>query len=515
MPAHLNPPLPRRLALAACLAAACGLTLCARADLLSPAAIHGKRVLLVTGASNPAAPSDDAAVRAHLEAMGLTVTTVRDTDPASRARGEDLVIISASVDPFAMREAYRHEAVPVLTWSATSYPYLAMTGPVRHRDFDIIEPIQHFAQSFTDLYGYCVNATNPIARAAGLPAQMFGTLYLQPLETCWGRPGPASQVVAIFEGNPDKAAVFTYEKGATMIGGTIAPARRVGFYLGRDDFHLLTAAYGPAARDPAERTWYVGLKLFDACVRWALSPPPAPPRFDPAALHARLAKAAAGVKLLYVMRKHGGEGLEADEHNVAYLRKLGFTVTVADQVDPQSMARGQNAVIISATCSKYKLTGKYRDVPIPLMCYEGLAADAFYMAGRDRYVDYGEHGEEKESDDPPEDYLDIVNAWSPLAAGLPAGAVRFITEPGTLKWATPSRAALVIATLPFAPKQCAIFGYEKGATMAYDHVAPARRLLFPLDNPAFDQLTPSGLALYDAAVLWLISPPETGGNGGH
>ncbi len=478
-----------------------------RAGLIPAAALHGKKVLLVTGASGPDDPSDDAAVRGHLEALGFTVTLASDRDPASRADGEDLVVISSTVNPYVLGDAYRNVPVPVLTWSATSYPPLGMTGPRRHHDFDIIEPVQHYAQSFADLYGYCVNATNPIARAAGLPAQMFGTLYLQPLETCWGRPGPASQVVAVFEGNPDKAAVFTYEKGASMFGLT-APARRVGIYLGRDDFHLLTAAYGPAARDPNERTWYVGLKLFDAALRWAVSPPPAPPRFDPAALHARLAQAASGVKLLYVMRKHGGEGLEDDIHNVAYLQNLGFKVTVADQVDPESMAQGQDAVIISATCSKFKLTRKYRNVRIPLMCYEGLAADAFYLAGRDRYVDYGEHGEEKESDDPPENYLSIVNAWHPMAAGLSAGPVEFTKDPGTLKWAWPSRAAIVIATLPYAPRQCAIFGYEKGATMAYDHVAPARRLLFPLDNPAFDNLTPDGLALYDAAVLWLISPPK-------
>jgi hypothetical protein len=38
-------------------------------------------------------------------------------------------------------------------------------------------------------------------------------------------------------------------------------------------------------------------------------------------------------------------------------------------------------------------------------------------------------------------------------------------------------------------------------------VAPARRTLFPIDNPAFDDLTPEGHTLFDAAVLWTISPP--------
>ncbi len=476
----------------------------------SPPALQGRRILFVAGAPDAGAPSDDAAVKAHLEALGATVSLAADTDPEARAVGQDLVVISATVNPYALRAAYRGVSVPVFTWSAPSYPALGLTGPRRHKDFDIIEPTQHFAESFTDLYGYCVNARNPIAQAAGLPAQMFGTLYLQPTESCWGRPGPGAQVVAIFEGNPDKAALFTYEKGATLFDGAVAPARRVGFYLGRDNFHLLTAAYGPAAADPDQRTWYVGLKLFDAAVAWALSPPPPPPAHDAAALHAALARAAQGRKLLFVERVHGGEGREADEHNVAYLRALGFAVTVADQDDPATMAQGQDLVVISATCSKYKLTNKYRDVPSPLMCYEGLMADSLYFAGRDRYVDYGEHGEEKESDDPPENYLDIVGAWHPLAAGLPAGPVRFTKEPGTLKWATPARGALVIATLPFAPQQCAIFAYDTGATMAEDHVAPARRLLFPLDNPAFDDLTPDGLALYDAAVQWLLGAPAHG-----
>lgn len=504
----MNPIFSNRFFFAAFLCAALLLVLPPRAaaDLLPVSALQGKKALLVTGAPDPEHPSDDALVKAHLEALGFLVTETLDTDPAPAA-GQDLVVISSTANAHLLRRAYQNSPVPVFTWNAADYPNLGLTGPVRHRDFEVIEPVQFYAQSFSVLYGYCISATNPIARAVGLSAQEFGTLYLQPMTAGWGDPGPAAGVVATFDGDPHKAALFTYEKDAALWNARPAPARRVGFYLGDDNFHLLTYVAGPAANDPDQRAWYVGRALFDAAIRWAVSPPPPAPKFDPAALHAALAQAAAGKKILFVERKDGGEGREADEHNVAYLRQLGFTITIADQTDPQSIAAGQDAVIISATCSKYKLTNKYQRARIPVMCYEGLYSDVLWLSGRNRYTDYGEHGEEKESDDPPENYLDLVGAWSPLAAGLPDGPVEFTKSLGTLKWAVPSRGATVIATLPNAPRQCAIFGYEKGATMANDHLAPARRLLFPLDNPSFDDLTPAGLALYDAALLWVISPP--------
>ena len=165
-------------------------------------------------------------------------------------------------------------------------------------------------------------------------------------------------------------------------------------------------------------------------------------------------------------------------------------------------------IIISATNSKYKTTNKYRDAKIPLICLEGLMADTLKMAGRRRYLDYGEHGEPKESEDPPEAYLEIVNSSHPMAAGLKNGYVKFIKEADVLKWATPAPSATIIATLPNSFHERAIFGYEKGAAMADEFVAPARRTMFPIDNPAFDDLTEAGHVLFDAAILWTITPPQ-------
>ncbi|MGH8190794.1 MAG: hypothetical protein ACREP2_05045 [Rhodanobacteraceae bacterium] len=467
-------------------------------------AIKGKTVLLVTGTRPPGAPNDDALVRSHLESLGFRVKTVPDTAPESADQGTSLIVISSTADAHRLGDRYADAQIPIFTWNTFDYPNLGMTGPVLHRDFDVVDPTQDYADSFMVLYGYGANTTSDISKAVGLKPQLFGTLFLEPAHAGWGKPGPGATVIADFDGSRNMAAVFTYERDASLANGQVASARRVGFYLANGNFHLLTAVYGPPARDPQLRSWAIGLKLFDAAIRWAVSPPAPIAPYDPSALNARLSRVARGKKVLYVERVHGGEGREADEHIVAHLGALGFDVSVADQTDPQSRAVGEDLVIISSTCSKYKLANKYADVKIPVISLEGLYSDVLHFSGRHRYVDYGEHGEERESDDPPDRYLDIVGAWNPMAAGLSPGLVAFTRHPGVLKWADPLPDAIVIATLPNEPTECAIFGYPKGSVMADGFVAPARRALLPLDNPSFDDLTPQGNALFDAVVLWTI-----------
>jgi hypothetical protein len=476
----------------------------AQAALAPWSALHGKTVLFVTGGADSPEPNDDALVREHLRQLGFAVREVDAGAPESAADGASLIVLSSTADANALGTKYAHAPLPIFTWNTYDYPNLGLTGPVLHRDYEVIDPIQHYAESFAVLYAYGANLTSEISRAVGLRPQLFGTLYLEPETAGWGRPGPGGTVIADFMGQRSHAAVFTYERDASLANGGTAAARRVGFYLGSDDFHLLTAAYGPAASDPNMRRWAIGLKLFDTALRWAASPPPALPAYDPAALDATLRRIAPGKKVLFVERVNTMEGKEADEHIVAHLRSLGFTVTVADQSDPETRARGQDLVIVSGTCSKWKLANKYADVAVPVISLEGLMSDTMHFSGYDRYRDFGEHGEERESDDPPENYLNIVGAWSPMAAGLKPGLVKFENTPGVLKWARPLPDATVIATLPGEPWECAIFGYPKGALMADGFIAPARRALLPLDNPTYDDLTPQGSALFDAVVLWTI-----------
>jgi hypothetical protein len=84
-----------------------------------------------------------------------------------------------------------------------------------------------------------VNAPHPLA--AGLPAGLVNVVQKGgPMN--WGRPGPGAIVIATFPGELDKSPFFAYEKGATMDGENLAPARRVTIFLDNTTFPVLWAA---------------------------------------------------------------------------------------------------------------------------------------------------------------------------------------------------------------------------------------------------------------------------------
>ncbi len=153
-------------------------------------------------------------------------------------------------------------------------------------------------------------------------------------------------------------------------------------------------------------------------IRWALTLPVAPRAYDPAATKSALAAAAKGKKLLFVRRLDTPEGEESDDHMAEHFKEAWLHRQPGGSGRSLTVWRlGEDVIVISATNSKYKLANKYRDAKAPVLCLEGLMADTLKMAGRRRYIDYGEHGEEKESEDPPESYLEIVNSaitpWRP------------------------------------------------------------------------------------------------------
>ena len=293
-----------------------------------------------------------------------------------------------------------------------------------------------------------------------------------------------------------------------MIGSSVAPARRVGLFLGNNSWSILSDAQGPAARDPKEFAWFSGRRLVDAALRWAVTPPAMPVSLTESEQRAALMKAAKGKKVLFVRRYDlpWPDNEASDQAQLAWLKQLGFVVSTADHMEPDSRAANHDLVILSASTNKYKLGTKYSDARIPVVLLEAKAVDALGMVTRRRNVDYGVN-DHKESLYPPENYVNIVRSYHPVAAGLSPGSVKMYKTPGVLAWSRPPAGAEVIATIPNQPDHATMFVFEQGATMAYDAIAPARRALFPMDAPRFPDLTPEGLRIYSAILLWAISGP--------
>jgi len=191
----------------------------------------------------------------------------------------------------------------------------------------------------------------------------------------------------------------------------------------------------------------------------------------------------------------------SDDHAIAYLESLGFIVTKANESTPIDTAKNQDFVIISETVDAVDVSQKYRYLSIPLLTFENDLLGELGMTGLKNGRDYGTEEEQR--------FMWLVNAPHPLAAGLDAGIQNVLDdEHCKMNWGKPGLGATTIATIRGEPEKATIFGYEKGATMNGEFLAPARRISFFLWQDTFDHLRPEGLALFRAAVLWAVTKPE-------
>ncbi|MBO9535513.1 hypothetical protein [Herbaspirillum sp.] len=213
----------------------------------------------------------------------------------------------------------------------------------------------------------------------------------------------------------------------------------------------------------------------------------------PAASHA--APPAAAKKILLVVRMEG-KSLPIDQKIQQHLASRGYIVTLHSQYAPVEAAQDSDLVILSSTVRSRDLLGAYRNVTVPMLTWESDLLDDLGMSGKHADTDFGKTEKER--------YVWLVNAPHPMAAGLPAGVINVYEKPAPMNWGKPGLGASIIATLYGHPDKAVIFGYEKGATMDYESLAPARRVMFFLDNETFPNLSASGLKLFDAAVDWAV-----------
>lgn len=254
----------RRLLLTFLAAAGLAVAATAPAAPVDPTVAHGKTVLYVANMTKlerarAAVPLDprriatletwrrnDTALVAWLTGLGFRVTQADETAPAA-TRGVDLIIVSETIDALEVANKYRTVPVPLITFENDILGDLAMTAQKNHRDYGTDDD-----QRFVEI----VNAPHPLA--AGLAAGVQNVLTDEHFKMNWGKPGLGAVTIATLRGEPDKAAIFAYERGATMNGEALAPARRVSFFLWQDTFEALRPE---------------GLALIRAAVLWAATPP--------------------------------------------------------------------------------------------------------------------------------------------------------------------------------------------------------------------------------------------------
>lgn len=212
-----------------------------------PAGSRG-RVLLVVGRL-PLADGDDL-VQKRLETLGFAVApaaalTVRSGDAAgcalvavsSTARAEQISATGVS----GMKSLFRDLPVPLLVWEPRLFSDLGLaSGATYGVDW---AASQHPGRLRV------VDPAHPLAAGLTGPIEVLSG----PERVSWGRVGRGVRPVAVFDDQPERAALFAVEAGDVLEGGLPAPARRVGAFL-----------FGSAV----SRLTPVGWRLFDAAAAW-------------------------------------------------------------------------------------------------------------------------------------------------------------------------------------------------------------------------------------------------------
>ncbi len=177
------------------------------------------------------------------------------------------------------------------------------------------------------------------------------------------------------------------------------------------------------------------------------------------------------------------------------LLSLGYTVTVIDDsASTTSNSIGKALVLISSTVGSSNVNNKFRNVTVPVMLWEqALQDDMRMVSGNNRGTDNNET------------QINIVNSSHPLAAGLSSGLVTVVTSNRTFSYGEPNNNAIGIATIDNNSNRYVIYGYDTGAGMYNNLNAPARRLMFFLEDTTAANLNTDGWALFDAAINWVTN----------
>ncbi|MBI1228411.1 MAG: HYR domain-containing protein [Bacteroidetes bacterium] len=179
------------------------------------------------------------------------------------------------------------------------------------------------------------------------------------------------------------------------------------------------------------------------------------------------------------------------------LEQLGLDVTVksANYVST-SDANGKGLVVISSTINSGDVTGKFKNVAVPVVTWESYILDDMKMTGSVAQTDYGQNSSYNS--------ITITDPSHPLAAGL-SGTVKVLEWSSWFRWGwTTQSSAAKVAKVAGQEAWYGIFGFDKGQAMQGGFIAPERRVSLFMDDETPAYLTSDGKKLFDNAIEWAI-----------
>ena len=206
----------------------------------------------------------------------------------------------------------------------------------------------------------------------------------------------------------------------------------------------------------------------------------------------------------------------ADDNIRLRLESFGNTVTpVFAPASTTADALGKDAVIISSTVTSADVAAKFRDVTAGVMNWE----QALQQQSRQNLLT--ETAERASDGAFTQLTITPTGASHPLAAGLAAGTYTVTTAGGAFSYGNSSgfgAGAVGVAVrgdgTGAEANRFGIYGYAAGSLRPDGTMSPGDRVMFFLSDANFNQLTPTGLQLFDAAAGFVgaaIPEPTIGG----
>ena|GEM_PF-1383738 len=217
-----------------------------------------KTALLVVGSSDdePTLKPGDAAIRDRLEELGLSVVVQRAKNVTDGdIEGHSLVYVSWLAGSQGINTDLSEKEVPVIAADGETLGALGMIG--RERNGYGRKRAGNWSLRFRIVCHSMTAGLNGLVASESLVTSPAAPA--QPARILWGRPrANAMKIATIQSDGGDEGALrsplFAYERNSAL-NECLAPARRIGFFVGHDTAMRLTPD---------------GWALFDAVVLWAV-----------------------------------------------------------------------------------------------------------------------------------------------------------------------------------------------------------------------------------------------------